>query len=244
MVITMIPKEGIVVKTIQYQDNTKIVYIINNTGKVSLIARGANNIKSPNYQNSQELIKLKYDDKNNKYLTNGKVICFYQNIKNDFDKMKSVLKIIEISYILIDYVNDHQTFYEFLTQILDYIEKGINPKLLELIFRIKLLYLLGIEPVLTKCVTCETKENLIGFSFYSGGMKCDKCYHNDDFLFPLELINMIKTLYLVKLNILLEKITLIKYDYIEMDRFLNLYYNHYIGYTSKVDQVYHTINNK
>ena len=42
----MISREGIVIKTIKYQETSKIVYVLCEDGLVSLLMRNANNFKS------------------------------------------------------------------------------------------------------------------------------------------------------------------------------------------------------
>ena len=234
-------EQGIVLKTIDYQENSKIIYIITNQGIVSAVVRGAKNIKSHTYAYAQPLVKIEFELKKNRYIGAYKILNNYNSIKLNFDKLKYCLKIIEICYDLGDHITDKELFYSFTSDILDEIN-NINEKydFFELMFRIKSLYLLGVSPVFSKCVSCGTRENLKGFSFNNGGMKCHDCMSMDDFIFPHETINEIRTIYLKKFDelCLLIKNNNIEYKYDKIDRFLELYYQQYLGFVSKVDKVF------
>lgn len=229
-------KEGIVVKTISYQDNAKIIYLITNEGKQSLIVKGATNLKSHTFSYAQELTKLAYDQKK-MYLSTGKIISSYVNIKKDYNKVLSSLKIIEIAYELIDHINDFQTFYIFLDEVLSLINSDYNYEILELIFKVKTLFLLGVAPVFNKCIECETKDNLIGFSFYDGGMKCHDHIVITDLMYPDSIILPLKILYLTKLDDLIPLLNTFEVNYLEIDLFLSRYYENYLGFKSRVKSI-------
>ena len=154
--------------------------------------------------------------------------------------MSCCLKIIEICYVLGEHITDMNLFFDFTNEILDLIElNNESYDIYELIFKIKTLYLLGVAPVFSKCVSCGKKENLKGFAFNNGGMKCSDCIKLDDFIYPSETIKEIKNIYLIKLdqlNLLIKEKQL-KYDYSKINRFLELYYEQYLGFISKVNKV-------
>lgn len=228
-------REGIIVKAIKYQENSKIITLITENGKESIILKGATNLKGHTFSYSQELTKISYDTQKN-YFRAGKVLNQYSQIHNNIDKLHSSLKIIEIADVLTEHINDFKIFYRFLSKILSLINDFDECLLFELTFRIKILYLLGIAPVFTRCVNCGQQENLISFSLYSGGMKCQECFDNDQ-LFTLDCINIIKTLYLSPLKSIVKKRNSIKYNYQDVNLFLNMYYEYYLGFKSKVENV-------
>ena len=154
---------------------------------------------SKTFNYSHELSKISFGSSKN-YLTTGNIISSYVNIKNNIKSLRSALIISEISYNLIDHINDHLTFYKFLYEILDLLNTGINNEMLEIIFRVKVLYLLGVAPVFNKCVDCNTKEDLVGFSFYDGGMKCALHNTNIYYLYNDDLLSQLSSLYLQKIN--------------------------------------------
>lgn len=232
-------EQGVVLKTIDYQENSKIIYLLTNQGIKSAVVRGAKNLKSHTYSYAQPLVKIEFEIKKDRYIGANKILDNYNNIKLDYNKITYALRIIEICYTLGEHITDSKLFYSFTTEILDLINSNEVYDIYELIFKIKTLYLLGVAPVFTKCVSCSSKENLIGFSFNNGGMKCSDCVKQDDFIYPKETVLEIKTIYLRKLNelILLIKDNKLKYNYDKISRFLELYYEQYLGFVSKVNKV-------
>ena len=233
-------EQGIVLKTIDYQENSKIIYLLTNSGIKSAVVRGAKNLKSHTYSYAQPLVKIEFELKKERYIGANKIINNYNDIKLNYDKLSYSLKIIEICYTLGEHITDSSLFYNFTCEILDEINKRETTyDIYELIFKVKTLYLLGVAPIFSKCVICNTKENLIGFSLNNGGMKCSNCLHEDDFIYPKETILEIKNLYLIKLNELnlLINENKLKYNYDKIYRFLELYYEQYLGFVSKVNKV-------
>lgn len=232
-------EQGVVLKTIDYQENSKIIYLLTNQGIKSAVVRGAKNLKSHTYSYAQPLVKIEFEIKKDRYIGANKILDNYNSIKLDYNKITYALRIIEICYTLGEHITDSKLFYDFTTEILDLINNNEVYDIYELIFKIKTLYLLGVAPVFTKCVSCSSKENLIGFSFNNGGMKCSDCVKQDDFIYPKETVLEIKTIYLRKLNelILLIKDNKLKYNYDKISRFLELYYEQYLGFVSKVNKV-------
>ena len=223
-------EQGIVLKTIDYQENSKIIYLLTNNGIKSAVVRGAKNLKSHTYSYAQPLVKIEFELKKDRFIGAFKIIDNYNNIKLNYDKLTHALKIIEICYTLGEHITDSKLFFNFTSQILDLINnKDNNFDIYELIFKIKTLYLLGVAPVFSKCVICDSKEDLFGFSFNNGGMKCSNCIKSEDFIYPKETITEIKNIYLIKLNELnlLINDNKLKYNYEKINRFLELYYEQY-----------------
>ncbi len=231
-------REGIVLKSIDYQEYSKIIYILTKTGIISVIAKNANNYKSHNYAYSQVMTHIAFGSSKDKYLSSGKVLNAYTNLHSNYNQMICALKILEMSYVLGSHINDYEVFYDFLVDTLSLLDTKTNPQFWELIFKIKTLYLLGIAPIFTYCVSCKKTTNIKGFAFNNGGMKCVDCAENDDFFYPTDIIAYVKRIYITKLNNLLElndaEIATITHNYNRIDRFLELYYEQYMGFKSKV----------
>lgn len=233
-------EKGIVLKTIDYQENSKILYIMTAKGLKSAIVRGAKSLRSKTFSYAQSITYIEFNIQKERYIDACNVINYFNNIKLDYRRMMSCLKIVEISYTLGEHITDYNIFFNFLVDILMLInDNETNYLFFELVFKIKILYLLGVAPVFSKCVSCGSKSNIVGFAFNNGGMKCKKCIQNDDFIYPKETINSIKNIYLYKLNVLTELIgsKQIDYNYEKIDHFLRLYYSQYLGFNSKINDL-------
>ena len=243
----MITREGIVIKTIKYQETSKIAFVLCEDGLVSYLVRNANNYKSKNYSYSQELTKIAYDfsEKNNfKILTSGKVINNYSKIKEDSEKLFDVVSILEIIYTLSDHMNDNKILYKFLSDILDKINDNNFNKLYNLIFRLKILYLLGVAPRVSACSKCGKKEELISLDLISGTSKCKSCFTLTDTTIQGEAYEVLRFLYLTKLEYLTEEVLdKVPNSYEKIDTFLDKYYDYYLGYKSKTKRIVNKISN-
>lgn len=242
----MISREGIVIKTIKYQETSKIVYVLCEDGLVSLLMRNANNFKSKNYSYSQELTEIGFDysEKNNfKIMTSGKVLNNFTKIKEDPNKIFNVISILEIIYTLSDHVNDNKILYNFLKTILERINDS-NLEYYYLIFKIKLLYLLGVAPNLISCKKCHKKENLISLELNSGSSLCKDCFELTENSLQGSSYEVLRFLYLTKLEFLTDEVLNKLPDcYKKIDDFLDKYYEHYLGYKSKTKKILNKIVN-
>jgi len=237
----MIENEGIVIKSIDYGDSNKIITLFTISGLKSLTVKGAQKPSSHTFNFAKEFILLKYEDRG-KFLIGGKVENYYTNIVKDAKLTKSALRIFEIINMLVEHINDIKTAYEFLKQCLDLINQKIDHNLIELIFRIKFLYLIGLSPNFNSCVRCGSKEELAYFSLFDGGMKCNHCKDIKDYHLTNSEFETFRLLYLVKLDKLIEKIDAINYQYDEMNLVLNMFYSHFLGFESSVEKIYKKIN--
>lgn len=166
--------EGIILKKINYKDSSKIVYLYTVNGLVSVLIHGNNKMKSPFLSLSKVLSKvgLHVTGKDLRTLRDGDVLDDYRNISNDLERYTYSLHVLEIIYYFSTHEHDHEKLYSFLLKIfsiVDTTEKYIP--YLNMI-ELKLLYLLGINPMFHRCVECERTDNL-KFSVTAGGMCCD-----------------------------------------------------------------------
>jgi DNA repair protein RecO len=235
-------REGIIVKSQKYQENSKIITLVNTEGLATFLVRGAGLHKSRNFSYSQALTKIGYDyhDGRNSFniLTTGKVIESYAGIKSDLNKMNDALLIIEATNQLGIHLSDFPTFYQFLDEILFLLNQNPYHPYYLLIFRAKLLYLLGIGPIFSKCVDCGSREHLVGFDFLKGGMKCSECNFDSTIYHNQEVIQLLRLLYLIKLeNLNYEVLSELPDLYPEAAKFLDRYYEHFLGYQSRASKI-------
>ncbi len=244
----MITKEGIIIKTIKYQESSKIAYILSEDGLTSYLIRNANNYKSKNYSYSQELTKIAFDISgrgNLKIVTSGKVINNYTNIKLNSDKIINTASILETIYVLSEHVTDSKILYKFLNEILDRINDSHNYKYYNLIFRIKILYLLGIAPRLSTCGICNTRLDLYSFDLVSGISRCKKCHISTETMIRGESYEVMRFLYLTKIEFLNDEVLDKLPDcYNEIDKFIDKYYDYYLGYHNRLQKLLNKISIK
>ena len=226
--------EGIIIKTINYKETSKIIYLVTKDGLTSLEVKGANKINGHSHIYSSLLSKIAFSE-NKHFFQSGKVLNNYVKIKNNFDKLNVTLKILEFTYTLVEHICDFDVFYNFLSEILDLIEEEDSFNYYETIFYIKTLYLLGIAPMFKSCVNCGKSTHLLGFVFSKGGMICKDCYKEYDSLYDTNVVLDVIKLYFTKLDKLKEEKIEINYNGVKA--FYQRYYQEYLGYTSKSEHI-------
>lgn len=235
--------EGIIVKSIKYQENSKIITILTEENLSTYYVRGGASYKSRNFSYSNELTKIAFDftEKSKdslKILTSGTILEYYSSIKQSFNKLNDSFLIMEIINYLGNHINDFKTMYDFLGDILKLIDDNEYSPYYLIIFRLKLLYLLGVGPAFSRCINCNSKENLVGFVFDHGGMYCKDCTNPAHQYISSELLNILKYLYLTKLDAInFELAFKFKENVIDIKRFLDLYYETFLGYKSRANTV-------
>ena len=231
--------EGIVLKSIPYQDHAKIVFLLTKEGKVSFILKGGTSLKSHTYIYNQELTKISFATKKN-YFIGGEVLTSYPMIKRDFNQMVSALQILELSDVLSTHASDQATFYTFTASILDLLEAGRTPSLLLIIYQLKNLYLLGVAPSFTKCVECGRSEAL-SFVVAAGGMKCSTCLTPTDEISSPRLVDDLRRLYVTKLADFDWDTLTLQASEASVEAVLKTFYEQFLGFKSKVKPIMHQL---
>ena len=104
----------------------------------------------------------------------------FYNIRTDLDKLNYAA---HITKIVNDVTTENQNTYRVLQLYLNtlYIisETDKSLDLINSIFKLRLLSIIGFRPVIEECTNCKTKENIKYFSFKDNGIKCDSCGKQD-----------------------------------------------------------------
>lgn len=223
-------KQGIILKTIPYKENSKIVYFFTEEGKVSAIARGAKKIKSPLRIETSNLSLVSFELSNNSFptLVDISVDDSFKNIQGNYRKN------FYANYIA-DYIYHNQDLkdkklYDFFVKTLKKMNEGMDEEELTLIFEIKYLYFLGSAPNLKSCFYCGTNEKISGFSIKEGSVVCKNHLEKADVSFDLTLILL--KMYYTSLDDYLPFLT--KDEKLELREVINRYYDYHVGYCPKL----------
>ena len=230
--------EGIILKTIKYQENSKLCYILTRDGLVTALVRASLDYHSKNFSYSQELTKVEFaisKSKKNSFdiMTSGQAVDSYLNLKKDYNTLFNISKLLDLTYKSSTYVSNFDNLFSLVNFTLDSINdnKLINKEnacFYELIFKLKLLYLLGVGPTFNGCTSCKKKET-VAFSVSHGGMVCKDCMTIDSF--ESDYLQIMKVLYLGKLDklttSLIDDLPLASYEFI--NNIISNYYDKYLS---------------
>ncbi len=155
--------KGIVVKSLDYKENSKIVYIYTKDGMKSVLVKGAKKLKSGfiPVTTTLNLVQVITTDNELPTLIDFSIIDTFENIKNDLKKNLWVNYLLEILYKVSNDVNQEKCF-SYLLKTIENLTKGIDTLLLVTIFQLKITYLFGVAPLF------KTKEDGDYFSLREG----------------------------------------------------------------------------
>ncbi len=154
--------EAIVLRTIDYQDHAKLLYVYTETGIKSLIARGVKKMNSPWRHLAQVTNLLEIDLSKGKLptLKEAKLLDYYPTIKNDLIKQTVFNAVCEYVYYNVTDDDHHPKLFNFIKKLAKTLETSKHPLEILAIFELKFLHFLGYSPGLKDCHQCGTKENL------------------------------------------------------------------------------------
>ena len=160
-------------------DFDKMVTILTPSGKIGCAAKGARRPKSLLMAGTQFFCFGEYVifKGNNSYSINScDTIEVFYNLRMDLDKLNYATEICKI----VDMVTyENQNTYRILQLLSNTLyvmsETDKNLELVESIFRIRLLCLLGFMPRVDRCVNCGLNTDITFFSIAGDGFKCINC---------------------------------------------------------------------
>lgn len=204
---------AIILKTIDYRDADKLVTLFSEKhGKIRAVARG---VKKPAsslrvclqpFCHSQLYLSGGKELEN---VTQGKLLDFFPNIREDINLTLQVLYLMELlDKSLMDRM-PLAPLYATTLELLEYLNtNGYNPLAIRY-FEASLLKCLGYQPLLDRCVVCGSQNGkLSAFHLLQGGVMCQECSKdkisdfdfNGESLAILRLINGsdVKTMHRIK----------------------------------------------
>ncbi|MDE7264480.1 MAG: DNA repair protein RecO [Anaeroplasmataceae bacterium] len=164
--------EGIVIKSIDYKEKSKLVYLYTPLGIRSVKALDVSKSKLGFITT---LNQVEFEATTGKlstvteYTLLKSFYSFYQNL----DKVGVLSPILDVILHLEEDAN-HTRIYPFFLRTLEALEQTNSPYSILSIFLIKMLSVFGIKPELKKCIHCSNTR-IVNFSFKEGGALCANC---------------------------------------------------------------------
>lgn len=241
MVMEMIKKkQGIILKEVAYK-NSSILWILSDSGIDSYQIKGLNKGKGSRVclLSIPSFVDFVYQDNKSNFICEINIIDMYTDIKEDFDKISVMYLMIEKVLALSPSITDFKMLISFISGIFKKLSITSFPTSLRSLFEIKLLFLLGIGPVVKECAICNKTVNKLYFSIKNGGVVCSNCCNEFDL--DEEYTNVFKLIYLIKAESVNEEFLKIISNY-DFSNFLENYYASYLDFISKTNKVISTIN--
>lgn len=226
--------EGIVIRSIDYGETNKIVTLYTREwGKIGVMARGAN---KPNSRLAAVTLPFTYGyflvqlGRGLGNLQQGEILSSYKSIKEDIFLTAYASYVAELTEKSTEERKANPFLFELLKQTLAYINDGLDPEVLVLIYEMKILNVLGLYPVLDQCAVCGKTEGKFSFSVREGGFLCHRCQEKDPYRFDISeaSIKLLRIFYYIDLK-RLGNISVKDRTKKELRLVLDSYYEEYSG---------------
>lgn len=225
--------KGIIIKSIDYSESSKICHLLTDSGVQSVLVKGAKRLKSKflGILEPVTLVSFIVSGSNLKVLTDADLVNEYKVIHESIKKLVYANNLLELINVLIH--EDYCLIYNFLLKCLNKMEECFDEEVISFIFELKLLKLLGVEPQFDACISCG-KEFVDGFNIELGGVVCKACsgIHN------LELLNTIYELYRFDISNDIPNID--EGMKSQLRAFIDEYYKIHVGYITKAHRFFNS----
>jgi len=191
---------------LNYGESDRIVTLFTSQfGKVKGIAKGARRSRK-RFSNAIEpfshvMLLFSRRNENSLALIEGcDVINHYPGIRADLGRMMTASYLIELADRFTAEGKRSIGIFHLLESFLELLERGNGLEETTRFFELRLLKLSGYEPVLERCIICNTPLEEIDATFFDaakGGIRCSRCGRGDQDCIPVS-TGTIKTLLMGK----------------------------------------------
>jgi len=175
--------EGIVIRSMDYGENHKIVTLVTNSlGKVGVLIRGAKKVRSKHASLAQPFTYGEFTFVRTQGLGTlhyGEALSSHHLLRSDLDLSAHASYIAELMDRAIQDDEVNITHFEYLKACFGALSEGKDYEVVTGLFEMKMLQLSGYSPVLEECIHCGNRVSPFKIAFYSGGIVCSRCSAND-----------------------------------------------------------------
>jgi DNA repair protein RecO (recombination protein O) len=138
--------------------------------------------------------------------------------------------IVELTDKCTDEKKPNPYHFELLYQTLNYLNEGYDPDILMNIYEMKMLNVLGLNPILNQCSVCGSIDGHFSFSIREGGFICHRCLDKDPYHFKLSpsAVKLLRLFYHFDLS-RLGNISVKEETKAELKSVITSYYDEYSG---------------
>ena len=178
--------EGIVLKSMEYEEADKIVTIYTKDyGKITAIAKGVRKTKSK-FGSSLEILThsifLFYKGRNIDIVSQAEILESFFSTSKEVIKFAFAANCVEVVNRLTEEREINIGLFNLLKEVLHYLRESNDPKLLTLSFKWQTMSILGYRPSLNNCCRCnksvEDRKEMY-FNIKEGGLVCHNCIVKD-----------------------------------------------------------------
>jgi DNA repair protein RecO (recombination protein O) len=186
--------EAIVLRRYDYGESDRIiVFFTSDFGKLRGIAKGARRSRK-RFSNTLEPFccsRILFSRRGREGLAlieDSSVSCHFPAIRENLDKTLVASYLLDLTDQFTLEYKKNEALFRLLERFLHQIDGEAISEALIRFFEVRLLRVIGYEPVLDQCVACKTpvrNGDVYRFHPRAGGVKCESCGQNGDMALPL-----------------------------------------------------------
>lgn len=171
--------QGVVLRTFRLGEADRIVVLMTEgTGKVRAVVKGVRKTKSrfgsrlePMSHVALQLYKGRGELDT---VTQAETVDHFRAAREDLDRLAKATSMLEVVDQVSQEREPNAALYRMLVGGLRALAANDSPLIVPAFF-LKLLALEGLTPVLDRCASCGTEDNLVAFDVDEGGVLCRSC---------------------------------------------------------------------
>lgn len=223
--------KGIVVTDTNYGESSKIINILTlEYGEIGIMAKGARNIKSPLRVGTSKLtyayFTLYYKEEGLSILKEVDIIDEFVNIRKDLTKIGYASYLLNLSYQVYKESQNNEIF-PILEDALIKINDNFDSVIITNIVELKYLNFLGVMPILDRCAICGFDKGIVTINSDHGGYVCKNCYTNE-YIVDEKTIKLLRMFNYVNIG-KIKELNILDKNKLEINKFLERYYDRYTG---------------
>ena len=154
--------EGVILKTIDYQEHSKLVYLYTPSGKISALARGVKKLNSPLRHAIQTGTLASFDLSKGSLPTIKDVqhLHHYTHVRHDLLKTTVRSVVNEIIYVTVTESDNHEKLFPFIKKFYQALDTTPYETELLMVFEMKMLAFLGYFINFNQCNQCQKTTDL------------------------------------------------------------------------------------
>ena len=168
----------IILSVTKYKEKDAIINAISETGYVSLTAKGILDPKCKNHElnNILNVVDVDFIDGDYKYpiIKRSKVVLSPISLNSDYYLMSTLMLLSESTLHLLEESEYYKVFHSLENAIIA-LQNGEDFLKVALVYLARIIIISGYQLEFNHCVYCESKENIVSFSFAEGGFVCKNC---------------------------------------------------------------------
>ncbi|HEX2155054.1 MAG TPA: DNA repair protein RecO [Acidimicrobiia bacterium] len=171
--------QGIVLRGYPFGEADRVVVLLSpNHGKLRTVAKGVRKTTSRfggRLEPFTHVDLVLYEGKNLDTITQVSIIEGFPRLRGDLVRVVAAGIMVEAADAVAQEDESSLRLFLLLQRGLRALEGGVVGNDLITSFLLKLAGVVGVAPALVNCAACGRREDLVSFSFASGGVLCERC---------------------------------------------------------------------